>query len=56
MELLSSCLCRLQKVVLEMLSDRGMRLPNPQMLEISFDAFREQFNGRFLRCVSLFTT
>jgi hypothetical protein len=43
---LASLPYRLQKVVLEMLKDRGMRLTNPQMLDMSFDDFREQFNGR----------
>ena len=45
-----SYLYRLQRVVLEMLQDRGIRLTNPQLLEMSFDTFRDQFNGRCYCC------
>jgi hypothetical protein len=31
-----------------MLQDRGIRLTNPLLLEMSFDLWREQFNGRYL--------
>ncbi len=46
-----SFLYRLQKVVLEMLKDRGMRLPDSGtgQLEMSFEDFREQYNGRCCR-------